>query len=85
MPHTFKPNLHPAEATIAVGGCLTRIFGSCIWLAVWGGTSALVWNAIGTRLWRAVVLLPLLVLFPVGLITLLVAVKKMESLMARKR
>jgi len=85
MPHSFNPKLRPLEAWAGACGCLIRIFGTCVWLAIWGGAGAAVWNAIGSRLWRGVALVPLLLLFPAGLLALFVAIRTMEKVVWSKR
>ncbi len=84
IPYMFCPNLGPGEALVAVGGCLARIFGGCLFLAVWGGLSALAWSSIGSHFWRAVALLPLILLFFAGLATLMIAISLFERMIARK-
>ena len=85
VPYTFNPNLSLGDALVAVAAALTRIFGASVLFAVWGGVSALAWSAIENRFWRAIAVLPLVLLFLVGLATLMIAISAAERLIAHKR
>ena len=79
LPFMFNPDLGPAEALIAVAGCLARIFGSCLLLAFWGGFSAWAWTSIASRFWRMAAVGPLVLLFPGVLAGLLLGIGAIES------
>lgn len=79
MPHTFKPDLGPVAALIAVMGTLARIFGACFLFALWGGFCAWTWTAIGSRFWRVAAVAPLALLFPVALAGLLLGIGAIEK------
>jgi hypothetical protein len=74
IPHTFKPRLSVAEAAIAAGGALMRIFLGSLLFAVWGTYSLLAWNTIPNVFWRAAALLGLVLAFAASLALLLLAV-----------
>ena len=82
-PHTFGPDLSPAESLVAIAGCLTRIFGGCALFAVWGGAGAFAWNAIGNRFWRVAAEMPLFLLFLAALAGLMIAVSAVERRLGR--
>jgi len=65
VPHSFHPNLAWQDALVAVIGTLTRIFGSCVLFALWGGLCAWTWMAIPQHAWRVAVVTPLGAMFPV--------------------
>ncbi len=67
IPHSFHPDLGPAEALVAVAVTLARIFGACLLFALWGGFSAWTWNAIPNRFWRVVAIGPLVAIFAAAL------------------
>jgi hypothetical protein len=79
VPYTFKPDLGPGEAAVAVLGCLARIFGACLLFALWGGFSAFVWISIGSRFWRVSAVLPLVLIFPAALAFLMLAISAAEK------
>lgn len=79
LPHTFGPDLGFGEALVAVAGTLTRIFGACIWFALWGGFSAWVWSSIASHFWRVAVLVPLVLIFFTALAILMLAVSAVET------
>jgi hypothetical protein len=79
MPHSFNPDLGLPEALLAVGACLTRIFGACLLFALWGGFSAWAWSAIASHFWRVAALGPLVLMFLGALAALMLAVTAVES------
>jgi hypothetical protein len=81
MPHTFAPNLGAAQAFFAFCGSLARIFGTCLWLALWGGASAWIWTALGNRNWRMAAAIPLVLFFLAGLAGLMIAIAQAERWM----
>jgi hypothetical protein len=85
VPYTFSPSLSLGDGLRSIGACLTRIFSACGLFAVWGGISAVTLSAIGNRFWRAIALLPLVLLFLAGLATLMIAISFLERMIAPKR
>jgi hypothetical protein len=85
VPYTFSPSLSFGGALIAVVSCLARIFSACLLFAIWGGLSALAWSGIGNHFWRAAAVLPLVLLFLVGLATLMIAISAVERMITPKR
>ena len=81
LPHTFGPNLGALRAFCAVCGSLARIFGTCFWLALWGGASAWIWNALGSRFWRVATVVPLVLLFLAGLAGVMIAIAWLQRRM----
>ena len=84
VPYIFSPNLTLGGALIAVAACLARIFSACALFAVWGTVSALAWSAIENRFWRAVAVLPLVLVFLAALAALMIAISTLERMIARK-
>jgi len=57
---------------------------ACALFAVWGTVSALAWSAIENRFWRAVAVLPLVLVFVAALAALMIAISTLERMIARK-
>jgi hypothetical protein len=84
-PHTFGPDLSLGESLVAITASLSRIFGTCLLFATWGGFSALVWNAIENHFWRAAAVVPLVLVFLAALATLMLGISKVEKSLAPRR
>jgi hypothetical protein len=63
VPHVFRPLLSVAEASIAVAAMLARIFLGCVFFALWGGGTLIVWSSIPSHFWRVMAMLPMVALF----------------------
>ena len=63
IPHTFAPNMSVGEAIVASLAAMARILLGSLLFAVWGVYTIRLYNAIGSPLWRTLVLFPLLLLF----------------------
>jgi hypothetical protein len=74
VPHAFSPDLTPATAAVAVLGALARIFLGSLLFALWGISSALAWNAIGSHFWRSAALVPLVLGFLLSLAALMMGI-----------
>jgi hypothetical protein len=85
VPYTFSPDLSLGEALVAIAGCLTRVFSACLLFSVWGALSAFAWIAMSSHFWRAVAVLPLVLLFLLALAVLMGAISKVERAIAPKR
>ena len=84
VPYTFSPSLSLGDGLFSIAVCLTRIFSASVLFAVWGGISALTLRLIENRFWRAIALLPLVLLFLAGLAALMIAISFLETMIARK-
>jgi len=85
VPHSFHPDLGPAEALVAVVACLARIFGACVLFALWGGFAAWAWSAIPSHFWRMAAVGPLVLLFAGALAALMLAISSVEVRFRPKR
>jgi hypothetical protein len=74
IPYSFKPRLSFAEAVVAAGGALLRIFLGSFLFAVWGTYSFLAWSTIRNFFLRGIVLVVLIVLFAVCMALLMLAI-----------
>ena len=74
MPHSFPPDLTPAAACIAIMGALARIFLGSMLFAVWGVSTALLWNAIGNSWWGWAAVVLMILLFLAALAALMLAI-----------
>jgi hypothetical protein len=79
LPHDFKPRLSFSEAVVSVATTLTRIFLGSLLFAVWGTYSFLAWNTIHGTFLRAMVLLPLLLLFFLFFALLMIAISAIQK------
>lgn len=84
-PHTFHPDLRPAEALGAVAAVLTRIFGGCLLFAAFGGAAALAWSALASYSWRVAAVALLFLLFLGALAGLLLGVSALERRIGARR
>jgi hypothetical protein len=74
IPYSFKPRLSLAEAVIAAGGALLRIFLGSLLFAVWGAYTFLAWNAVRNVFLRVVVLLALILVFAASMALLMLVI-----------
>jgi hypothetical protein len=85
VPHTFAPNLSIAEAFVAVGIALTRIFIGSLTFALWGVAAWITYSAIGNHpILRIVAMLPIAVLFLASLAALMLAISSLVNWLHRK-
>ena len=85
IPHTFKPRLSLIEALIAVAGAFLRIFLGSLLFAVWGTYTLLACSKIKGHLWRAIAVVPLVVLFLLTFAALMLAISAMVRTLSPKR
>jgi hypothetical protein len=85
IPHSFKPRLSFAEALVAVTGAFLRIFLGSLLFAVWGSYSLAAWTSSRSYVWRAAVLLPLLLAFLVSFFLMLLAIAALVRACSPKR
>ena len=74
IPHAFPPDLSLPEVLIRVIAALARILLGSTLFALWGVSSARVWNAIPGQFWRAAAILPLALLLIVPLTALMAGI-----------
>ena len=74
VPHTFNPDLTPAAAVVALLGALARIVLGSLLFALWGVSTAMVWNAAGSPLWEWVSLVLMILLFLAAPAALMIAI-----------
>jgi hypothetical protein len=79
VPYTFKPDMAPFDALLAVVGCLARIFGGCVLFALWGGFAVWTWSAIANSFWRVAAIGPVVLIFPTALTTMMLAITAVEK------
>jgi hypothetical protein len=74
IPYSFKPQLSLAQAVIAAGGAVLRIFFGSLFFAIWGTYSFLAWSTIRNLFGRVAVLVFLALAFAISMALLMVAV-----------
>ena len=85
IPHSFKPRLSVAEAAVAAGGAVLRIFLGSLLFAVWGTYSLIAWGAVQNVFLRSVMALFLLALFVVLLAALMLAIAGLGRMISPRR
>jgi len=85
IPYTFKPQLSFAEALVAVGGTLLRIFLGSLVFAIWGTYSLQAWAAIRSNVWRVAAVLPLFLLFLLSMAVLMIGISALVRTLSPRR
>ncbi len=84
-PHTFHPDLSLREALTAIAAVLTRIFGGCFLLALWGGAAGYAWTVIANHALRMLAEILLLLVFLALLAGLMIGVASVEEKITPQR
>lgn len=65
-------------------GAFTRIFLGSVLFAFWGILGALIWNSMESQLWRAIVSIPLVLLFVATMAGLMLGITAIGNLIRPK-
>jgi len=84
IPYAFGPNLRVGEAAVAAMGALARIFLGSLLFALWGVSSALVWNSMENHFWRAVVTVPMVLVLLVSMGGLMLGIAALGNLISTR-
>jgi len=82
IPYAFGPNLRVGEAAVAAMGALARILLGSVLFALWGVSSALVWNSMENHFWRAVITVPLVLVLVASMGGLMLGIAALGNLIS---
>jgi hypothetical protein len=81
IPHTFKPQLSPIEASISIAAAFLRILFGSILFGFSGGYAIVAWNSIRNPFWRVAAVLALTCVFLISFAFLMLAISALVRML----